>query len=719
MDLNFDLSLNDKQKEAVFNNDKPMLILAGAGSGKTRTLTYKIAWLIKTSAAKPHEILAVTFTNKAAKEMKDRITAMLPDCYFPFVNTFHAFCARYLRIESETETGSNFIIYDEADKRSLIKEILKQTALNDESFSPVKISAIISKFKNRLQGPESIAAKTFESKALASIFTLYNEKMKINKALDFDDLLVKAYKAFRDDKPYADKLRKQLKYILIDEYQDINFVQYMLMKEICRNNNHITVVGDDDQSIYKFRGADISIILRFEEDFPDAQIVRLEQNYRSTSTILDAANALMSHNKNRKGKILWTKSEKGEKISLSIHKDGRSEARFVICKIKELIEKEKLTYKDFVIIYRTNAQSRLFEEVCMQEGVPYRLIGSHDFYKRTEIKDIIAYLNLSTNQKDNISFKRIINTPPRGIGEAALKKIEDKALQDGISYFEACSLLVDSQEFSGKRLAAFKHFINIIENASKKAETETAYDVVNYIIEASAFREYLLTPSKTAEGVSREENLNEFINVIKEFQDSSDNASLYEFLNHIALISDLDSWDDEDGKISLMTFHLTKGLEFPAVFLTGLEEKLLPHSMSLGDPEGIEEERRLFYVGITRAEKLLFMTYATKRLDKGIAESMVPSRFLKELPQSCIERKSEALHKLSPFYGFHKQRRDVLAGFSPSGESESPDTFKKGDVVTHAIFGRGQIISCTEHAAKVDFLKKGIKTVVCSFLKKE
>ncbi len=721
--MNFEESLNDMQREAVFHTDGPLLILAGAGSGKTRVLMYKIARLVENGLAHPSEILAVTFTNKAAREMKDRIAGLIPEKSFSWIGTFHSFCARVLRMQSESssDVNRNFVIYDESDKKSVLREILKHINIDEKTASPEKMSSIISKMKNQLRLPSDCDVSTFEGKLIYNIYSAYQAKLKAYGALDFDDLLVKTYELLISGSDFAKNICTRFKYILVDEYQDINYAQYMLIKKLSQHHENITVVGDDDQSIYRFRGADMSILLKFEEDYPNAKVVKLEQNYRSTSTILSAANALMEHNTVRKKKKLWTDGCEGEKISIYKAVDGRAESRFVIRKIRELIVSCGYTYKDFVIIYRTNAQSRLFEEVCIQEGLPYNLVGSLKFYDRKEIKDLLAYLRLVTDLRDNISLKRIINVPARGIGQSNLSKLEEIVNQKDVSLFEACRILMESNDASPKVRAGLEHFISVMEKAVEMSSNSKTIDIVNYIIDAVAFREYLLTPSKNAEGIAREENLNEFLNVVKEFQDMSEIPTLSEFLSHIALISDIDMWESSEGRVNLMTFHLTKGLEFPVVFLTGLEEKFLPHFMSSADNSSIEEERRLFYVGITRAKNKLFMTNSQQRLERGISEQRLPSRFLKEIPSCYTSSLSVVSNNRPAFKDIHMKRNwdNDKALFSSSGESLEQGAFEKGDSVSHSIFGKGRVLSSSGDAVKVDFINKGIKTVVRSFLKKD
>ena len=716
----FEKELNDKQLEAVLAKDGPLLILAGAGSGKTRVLMYKIAWLIETGSARPGEILAVTFTNKAADEMKSRIAKMLPDSNFPYVNTFHSFCVKVLR-------GSNldnpFNIYDDSDKKSLLKDIIKQMELDENDYSPAKISSIISSYKNRMQGPEDIEQTSIESMNLTNIYKTYLTKMKSNNAFDFDDLIINGYKAFKNDEPFADNLRKRFKYVLIDEYQDINTAQYMLVKEICRENKNITVVGDDDQSIYRFRGADMSIMLRFEKDYPDAKVVRLEQNYRSTGKILEAANALMTNNKMRKKKTLWTDKGDGEKINLMVYQDGKTEAHSVIMKIKELYKSNQYKYGDFAVLYRTNSQSRLFEEACRQEGIPYRIIGANSFYNAKEIKDITAYLHLVLNKKDNVAFKRIINVPRRGIGESAIRRIEEYAEESEISLFEAIEEMVG---FSAKQTEEIEKFIKLIKDTSEIAEEADAYTAVKFLIDESKIKESFYNEKGeliSAEYLNREANVDEFINSAQDYITTYADTSLAGFMANISLQSDLDHYDENEGTVSLMTFHLTKGLEFPVVFLTGIEDKIIPHFMSISSQSGIEEERRLFYVGITRAEKLLFMTYALKRMNRGMMDYSHPSRFLSEIPQSCIKKIEDRKIPPRSIVGKYHNSSTIssLKGqrniFDDSGMSKTQEvSFESGDQVKHLIFGKGIVLSSKNGTSKVDFLGKGVKTIVNSFL---
>ncbi len=727
-ELDFKNELNDRQLEAVLTTDGPLLILAGAGSGKTRVLMYKIAWLIEKGLARPNEILAVTFTNKAADEMKTRIAKMLPECNFHYVNTFHSFCVKVL---SASTKENPFIIYDDSDKKSLIKDIIKQMNLDDNEYAPAKISSIISNYKNRMQGPEYIEQTTVESINLANIYKTYLDKMAINNAFDFDDLIINGYKAFKNDEPFADQLRNRFKYVLIDEYQDINTAQYMLVKEICRNNKNITVVGDDDQSIYKFRGADMSIMLRFEKDYPEAKVVRLEQNYRSTGKILEAANALMTNNKMRKKKTLWTDKGDGEKINLMIYPDGKSEAHSVVMKIKELIKKGDFKYGDFAVLYRTNSQSRLFEEACRQEGIPYKIIGANSFYNAKEIKDITAYLHLVMNKKDNIAFKRIINVPKRGLGDSAIKRIEEFAESSEISLFEALEEMIG---FTTKQTEEINKFIKLINDTTEIAEIADAYTAVKYLIESSKIKDSFYNEEGeliSAEYLNREANVDEFMNSAQDYVTTYEDKSLAGFLANISLQSDLDHYNENEGTVSLMTFHLTKGLEFPVVFLTGIEENIIPHFMSTKAKTqslslaGIEEERRLFYVGITRAEKLLFMTYALKRMNRGLMDYSTPSRFLSEIPDDCIKKIEDRKIPPRSLVGTYNKisRMTSLKGqknmFDNSGMAISEETsFEVGDKVTHNIFGKGIVISSKNGTSKVDFIGKGTKTIVNSFLSK-
>jgi DNA helicase II / ATP-dependent DNA helicase PcrA len=704
--------LNTEQLAAVRACQGPLLILAGAGSGKTRVLTHKISYLLAEGFAKPDEILAVTFTNKAATEMKERIRKLLPDFNLPFVGTFHSFCARFLR--SHLEDGRrdrNFVIYDEGDRRAVVRECLKDLNIDEKIFTPWKVIGAIGRAKNKYVDVEAFAAQCgdYESRLMCDAYAMYEEKMRSYNALDFDDLLMATVKLLRKDSGLLESYGKRFRYILVDEYQDINYVQYILLQELAKFHRNLIVVGDDDQSIYGFRGAEMAILLKFNEDFPEAAVIKLEQNYRSTKIILDAANYLMMKNKMRHPKNLWTEREGGEKIGYFRAPDGRSEARFVALKILEMVRNKQYNYKDFAVIYRTNAQSRLFEEAFIQEGIPYNLVGSLKFYDRKEIKDLLAYLRLAINPLDAVSLRRIINVPPRGVGDATLRKIDALCREGRLSLLEAMRSFTISKEGTATARKKLTELLEIIDTASESAKYLPGSEILEKIMAMSGYKEFILDDGR-AEGVAREENVNELINVVKEFEGIAEDHSLGAFLNNVSLITDIDTWNEEEGKVSLMTLHLTKGLEFPVVFLTGLEEKLLPHSMSMDNDNDLEEERRLCYVGITRAMNKLFCSHAELRFDRGAREERKISRFLLDIPMTLLvtfDQKRKA--------GSYQAPVTRLGDTHLVEREENP--FHSGDTVSHNIFGNGQVVAISGDAVTVHFTDRGQKKIMKEFLK--
>jgi len=709
--------LNDEQCEAVKYCDGPLLILAGAGSGKTRVLTYKIAHILEQGLAGPGEIFAVTFTNKAAGEMKDRIEKLMPNLRFPYMGTFHSLCARFLREHiGDGAQSSNFVIYDTGDCRILIRECLKELNLDDKIFTPERMLSAISKQKNKLVDPDGFARAglTYDNRITHDVYCLYEEKLKSNNALDFDDLLMKSVILLKEKPELLKRYSSLYRFVLIDEYQDINHAQYELVLLLSSYHRKITVVGDDDQSIYKFRGAEMSLLMRFEEDFPDAKVIKLERNYRSTQVILEAANGLMKQNRFRREKNLWTDRSGGDLIGYFRASTGRSEARFAVLKIRELMRNESRSYRDFAILYRTNAQSRLFEEVLIQEGMPYNLIGSLKFYERKEIKDLLAYLRVVVNRQDSLSLRRIINVPPRGVGDVTMKKLEHLSRDDRVDLLEAAKRLSSSHEGTAKMRAQLSRLVEVLEEAAQSLTVKNAGAIVEELIDALEYREYL-TSSGTAEGVAREENINELITVVKEFESFSPDASLGAFLAHISLISDIDMWEESEGRINLMTFHLTKGLEFPVVFMTGLEEKLIPHILSVEDEMDLEEERRLCYVGITRAMDRLFFTHADERFLRGITESREMSRFLREIPEHLLNLYGGAslpsAERQERHPGSYRIERDEEAHVEAV-------PFRRGDRVTHQFFGEGKVLAVEGDTVKVDFVTRGIRKVVRDYISK-
>lgn len=706
--MDFLNDLNPEQMEAVFHTEGPVLVLAGAGSGKTRVLTYKVAHIISKGLARPGEILAVTFTNKAAAQMKERIANILADLSFPYMGTFHSFCTRLLRLnlDGEAAVTRNFVIYDEADRKIVIKECVKELGIEELSWPPGKIIHRIGGLKNRLTGPDDYSREAcdYDSRVLCEIYSLYQKKLTSFNAMDFDDLLMQTVLMLKRDPEILGKYTSQFKYILVDEYQDINSAQYDLLQMLSSVNRNITAVGDDDQSIYRFRGAELGILLRFESDFPDAKLVKLEQNYRSTKLILEAANHLMKHNEMRKQKNLWTTREEGDLIGYYRAPDGRSEARFVALKIRELMKKRMFTYRDFAVFYRTNAQSRLFEEVFIQEGIPYNLVGSLRFYERKEIKDLLAYLRIIVNPSDNISLVRVINVPSRKIGKTTISKIASIAGEKHVSLFEGCKLFVSHMASKAGQHVA--EFVEIVERGAAMLQSAGALDILRMVIESTGYRDYLLEGG-TAEGVAREENVGELLNVVQEFEKISGESTLPMFLSHITLLSDIDLWDEDQGKVNLMTFHLTKGLEFPVAFITGLEERFLPHALSMLNQEDLEEERRLCYVGITRARDVLFISHADTRYTRGEPEVRIKSRFLMEIPGHLLSRiDSERGALPSRLIPLEPDRR-VLQRFSMS------------DRVRSKVFGSGTVKHVDGDVVTVEFEDGRMRKVVSDYIEPE
>ena len=680
--MNID-NLNDKQKEAVLYNDGPLLIIAGAGAGKTKTLTTKIAYLIEEKYATPYNVLAITFTNKAAKEMKDRLYAMLGDVAKKIqVSTFHSFGLKLLRENFELlGYDRNFVIMDSDDSLTVVKKIIKDLGYDPKVYNPKAIRNKISSCKN-----EMISAKAYERYAVSDyeqvihkIYEKYEDKLYRNNSVDFDDLLLLPIKLFKENPDVLERYQDLYQYILIDEYQDTNQAQYILTKLISEKNRRITCVGDDSQSIYSFRGANYKNILNFEKDYPDAKTILLEQNYRSTSTILDAANQVIKNNSQRKDKKLWTDRGQGEKIKYYRAYNERDEAQYVIRKIKELVNKGT-EYKDIAILYRTNAQSRVVEEEMLKENLPYRVIGSFYFYSRKEIKDLIAYLRLIHNSKDNISLLRVINTPKRGIGLKTIENLTSKADEEGISIYDAIN--------SGKEL----EFKNIIEKLKIVAEDLTLTELIDKVLDASGMKKELES-EQSLESEVRLENLEEFKSITKAFEEKEGLISLEDFLLEISLISDVEEYKDDPNRISLMTVHSVKGLEFDNVFVIGMEEGIFPHMNSLMENMALEEERRLCYVAITRAKDNLHLVNARRRTLFGKEQVNPVSRFMSEINPELLETnvKEEELPK-------KEEKIDTTEMF----RDEEID-YKVGDYVYHETFGTGKVVEVTNTLVSVAF----------------
>ncbi|MGG2197785.1 MULTISPECIES: DNA helicase PcrA [Paenibacillus] len=634
--------LNPQQARAVQAVDGPLLIMAGAGSGKTRVLTHRIAYLIATRKAAPWSILAITFTNKAAREMQERVSALVgPQGQDIWVSTFHSMCVRILRRDiTRLDFSSNFTILDSGDQLSVIKNCMKELNIDSKKFEPKSIQAAISNAKNELLTPELFERKIgdYFDGLVAKVYTLYQKKLKFNNSLDFDDLIMMTIELFKQVPEVLDFYQNKFQYIHVDEYQDTNRAQYMLTRMLADKHKRICVVGDSDQSIYRWRGADISNILDFEKDYPNATTILLEQNYRSTSTILNAANKIIANNAGRKPKNLWTDKGEGEKIRLYQADSEHEEGYYITGQIRKNVEKGR-RFKDHAILYRTNAQSRVIEEILIKSDIPYQIVGGVKFYDRKEIKDILAYLRLVSNPDDDISFARIVNVPKRGIGDTTLDKLAAAAAQYGVSMF-AMLENVGSLDISARTRSALTEFREMIENLYRMVDYLSVTELTEKMLEMSAYREELKREN-TIESQARLENIDEFLSVTMDFEKRNEDKSLVSFLTDLALIADIDSMneDPEAGKqgVVLMTMHSAKGLEFPVVFIVGLEESVFPHSRALMDNEELEEERRLAYVGITRAEEELYLTCARMRTLFGRTAANAPSRFLHELPQELVE----------------------------------------------------------------------------------
>ena len=633
--------LNKEQYEAVTHGEGPLLVIAGAGSGKTRVLTNRIAYLIAERGVKPWNIIAITFTNKAAKEMKTRIENLVGEMANDiWIGTFHSMCVRILRREiTKIGFASDFTIYDTADTKVVIKECIKELNLNDKLYSDKYLLSEISKAKNDLMEPErfsTIYASDYRLSKVAEAYTLYQNKLKKNNAVDFDDIINHTIKIFQENPDTLEYYQKKFQYVLVDEYQDTNKAQDLLITLLSKVHQNIFVVGDDQQSIYKFRGADIKNILNFERNFKNTRVIKLEQNYRSTKNILTIANQVIKHNEGNVEKNLWTQNDAGNKPILYGADDEYAEANYVVSQIAHLRREEFYHYSDFAILYRTNAQSRAFEDVFMREGIPYKVIGGQKFYERKEIKDIIAYLRLVNNSNDDVSFKRVINEPKRGIGKASIDALENAATHYQLSLFEVAR---NADKYVSTRAnAGFKEFAGMI--LKLKESDHGIAELVDEILSVTGYMK-ALEEEKTDEAEARIENLGQFINIAVEFESQQAENTLSAFLENLALVTDLDNVDETQDSVLLMTLHTAKGLEFPVVFLVGMEEGLFPSYRSISEPDEVEEERRLCYVGITRAKEHLYLTCAKCRTVFGSTQYSKNSRFIDEIDPDCLEGKIE------------------------------------------------------------------------------
>ncbi len=721
-------TLNDRQCEAVKHTEGPLLITAGAGSGKTKVLPCRIAHLLELGVA-PYRILAITFTNKAAKEMKERVTNLVgAQADSIWLSTFHSFCAKLLRFEVDGFHGytRNFTIYDSSDQLVLVKDCLKKLNLDDKQFMPRSVLGTISSAKNVLMDAKAFAAQAsdFYEQKVADVYALYQEKLRENNAVDFDDLLFLAVRLLQEKEDVREKYQSRFQYILVDEYQDTNHAQYALTKILAARWRNICVVGDADQSIYAWRGADIRNIIDFTRDYPDAASIKLEQNYRSTKTILHAANAVIDNNESRPKKTLWTENPAGNKIIHYQAQTEHDEADYIAGVIYNRHEISHEPYGDMAILFRTNAQSRVLEEKLMRYAIPYTMVGGTKFYDRKEIKDVLAYLRLLYNPEDSLSLTRIINVPKRNIGATTMEHVAAYAEEQGISLFEALSS-TDEIPVTKRARTSLENFAAMIFDLLNDIEGKDVLSLIETVIKQTGYGDML---DKEAEhdpqGESRKENVGEFLSVAKDYMDSNPDGNLQDFLENVALVSDVDDFESSDSKVTLMTLHAAKGLEFPVVFLTGLDEGLFPHSRTLLDPAQVEEERRLAYVGITRAERQLYVTNAITRTMYGRISAYMPSRFLAEIPPQLMEdyHRKSAMPQSRTTAVPGKQRVSILtkpvASSLPKKHAVT-DTFAKGDKVRHKIWGIGTVLDVIGEGPnmqmKIQFPTKGVRQVVVKY----
>lgn len=723
--------LNPQQKEAVEHDEGPLLILAGAGSGKTRVLTHRVAWLIEEKGVAPWKILAITFTNKAAKEMKERIEKLVGTKALDiWVGTFHACCVRILRREIERiGFNRNFVIYDTSDQETLMKDCLNQLGYNDKNFPPKQILGEIGRAKDELMDPESyaeIAGSDFRLRKVASLYALYQRKLKANNALDFDDIIMHTIRVLNENPDVLEYYQSKFKYILVDEYQDTNTSQYTLVSMLSQQHKNICVVGDDDQSIYGWRGANIRNILDFEKDFRGCHVVKLEQNYRSTGKILDAANQVIKNNYGRKAKTLWTKNDAGQPIRVYQAQDEREEAWYTASTIQKEVNGGARKYGDFAILYRLNAQSRVFEDAFMKTGVPYKIIGGHKFYDRKEIKDIIAYLRVIHNPHDDISLKRIINVPKRGIGKTTLDKAEQLAINNDVSIY---SILLEAHAIPdlARVTPKLKDFIDKLAQFRTILPYTELTEWMKTVIEGTGILQELEAEG-TDEARTRVENIREFQSVALEFVRSSEeeNPSLEDFLAQISLVADTDNIEEQPDRVMLMTMHSAKGLEFPVVFLAGIEEGLFPSYRSIGEEKEMEEERRLCYVGITRAREQLYLTHSKSRMLFGNTTYNRASRFLDEIPGELVEdgiekpqKKQEAVNKPQTSVGLDSWKQRT-ASFTQANDLDVGG-LEPGVRVIHKKFGKGTIVTLVpennDYRVEINFDEYGMKRLMASFAK--
>ena len=759
-------SLNPVQQEAVYHTEGPLLILAGAGSGKTRVLTHRIAYLIDECQVNPWNILAITFTNKAAGEMRERVDQIVDfGAEDIWVSTFHSTCVRILRrYIDRLGYDRSFTIYDGDDQKTVIKEVCKKLNIDTKIYKERTLLSAISSAKDEMIGPKEYLLRSegdYARQRIAQVYEEYQKRLRSNNALDFDDLLFKTVELFKTDAEVLNYYQDRFKYIMVDEYQDTNTVQFQFVSLLAAKYRNLCVVGDDDQSIYKFRGANIHNILDFEKTFPDAKVIKLEQNYRSTKTILDAANGVIHHNQGRKDKTLWTDNEQGVPIALNQYQTEYEEAMGIVKDIAAKTERHEAEYKDFAVLYRTNAQSRVLEEKFVTRNIPYRVVGGVNFYQRKEIKDILAYLKIINNGQDDVAVRRVVNVPKRGIGATTVTKAAEYADQWGISLYEAFKQ-VDGIPGLGRAAAKINGFVNLIQVFRTKAEYMSLAELYDEVLEDTGYLKELQA-EQTDEATTRIENLDELRNKIVAYEEETEQPSLNELLEQIALVADVDNMDDSDNKVILMTLHSAKGLEFPYVYLCGMEDGLFPSYMTIAndDPMEIEEERRLCYVGITRAMKKLTLSYAMCRMIHGQTQYNKISRFVKEIPPQLIggslprkrfPRKAEddlpwntgsASNGISGFggsragtygsgsrmgtgvgnRGIRQSHKFDVSAFAKKGgdmKKTAPD-YEVGDTVKHIKFGTGVVQAIKDggkdYEVTVDFPKYGPKKMFAGFAK--
>jgi len=712
--------LNDRQKEAAETLSGPLLIIAGAGSGKTRALTFRIAHLIQQGMAQPWQILAVTFTNKAAGEMQKRVEELLTANFDlseknrPTIGTFHSVCVRILRKHFDRfGRDKSFVIYDATDQQGLMKRLIKENQLDDEKIKYQVVLGMISKFKNQLKGPEhfrAVASSYFE-KQVATLFEAYDKRLRDNNALDFDDLLLYTVRLFRENPDVLDEYQERWRFISIDEYQDTNHAQYALAKLLAAKYRNLCVIGDSDQSIYSFRGADITNILDFEKDYPDAKVIKLEQNYRSTQVILDAADSIIQKNVRRKAKKMWTDQKGGDLVEVVHARSETEEADFVAREIDRLTRQKSVNLKEIVVLYRTNAQSRILEEALLRHALPYKVIGGVKFYARKEIKDVLAYLRVILNPNDTDSLLRIINIPPRRIGETSIHKLQAFAMSRSLSVAEVLMHIEMVDELSAKTRDSLSTFWKMMLGFQRQITTLKVSELLRKIVKEVGFKAYLMADG-TEEGEMRYENVMELISVASKYDESEPDFALAYFLEEVALVADTDQISEDISTVTLMTLHSVKGLEYPYVFIAGCEESIFPHSRALLEESGMEEERRLMYVGVTRAMKKLYLLAAKQRMLYGDYQANPMSRFISDIPDHLTERTGKELAKKeAESYSYSGDSRRTTIVPEKSDPLIAETKFKDGDRVRHATFGEGMVVERRGDLVTIAFKDKiiGIK----------